>query len=179
MDITSSERAYDPMLDRAVKQLCNTAFSKVKKDLAFVADPEPTPTSGTTVPAPRGVKMPPRVVSVTTVDGDGVVTDQTPRQMLLEEVDQAWSVLPQLAKAHEAEAERLDLVAHNCAEEAARCRDRAAKVRALVHRYEQVIASVPELTGITNLADLLTAAGPGALGLDEEEVEIIRQAHAL
>ncbi|MEV7525850.1 hypothetical protein [Streptomyces sp. NPDC091371] len=190
---------YRPVFDRAVKSLCTTSFHKVRRELLLVAqagpaDPIPTgvPTEppgcgtgtldpdGTTVPGPRAVGADDdQVVAKVLIGEGGEITEKTARQLVIEDTDRIFEVLPPLAERCYMEADRLDHVAKEASEEAKEQRNRGARILALFKRYDRLVVGIDTLPGIFTLADYVAEVGPQNLGLDEDDAELIRYASAL
>ncbi|MEE1797310.1 hypothetical protein PUR57_01155 [Streptomyces sp. JV176] len=189
---------YHAVFDRAVKTMCTTSFNKVTKEiqLAALAGPpgathtEPTlqgPSCGTTptapddpsVPGPRAGATDDQVVAKVVLGEGGELTEKTARQLVLHDLDRIIEVLPPLAERDFREADRLDQQAKESTQGAKRHRARGNRILALVKRYDRLVAGIDNLPGIFTVADLLTEVGPQALGLDEDEAELLRYAGAL
>ncbi|WP_030574608.1 hypothetical protein [Streptomyces aureocirculatus] len=189
---------YHAVFDRAVKTMCTTSFNKVTKEirLAALAGPpgpthtEPTlqgPECGTTptapddanVPSPRAGASDDQVVAKVVLGEGGELTEKTARQLVLQDLDRIVEVLPPLAERDFREADRLDQQAKESTQGAKRHRARGNRILALVKRYDRLVAGIDNLPGIFTVADLLTEVGPQALGLDEDDAELLRYAGAL
>ncbi|MEU6314054.1 hypothetical protein [Streptomyces sp. NPDC047014] len=199
---------YRPVVDRMVKSLCTTSFHKVRKELLLAAlagpaGPIPTgvpteapgcgtgtaaPGCGAGTPDPDGVAVPgPRavgaddeqVVAKVLIGEGGEITEKTARQLVIEDTDRIFEVLPPLAERCYMEADRLDHVAKEASEEAKAQRNRGARILALFKRYDRLLVAIDTRPGIFTLADYLADVGPENLGLDEDDAELIRYASAL
>ncbi|MFJ9324610.1 hypothetical protein [Streptomyces globisporus] len=186
---------YHAVFDRAVKTMCTTSFNKVTKEirLAALAGPpgpthtEPTlqgPCCGTTpddtsVPRPRAGATDDQVIAKVVLGEGGELTEKTARQLVLHDLDRIIEVLPPLAERDFREADRLDQQAKESTQGAKRHRARGNRILALVKRYDRLVAGIDNLPGIFTVADLLSEVGPQALGLDEDDAELLRYAGAL
>lgn len=189
---------YHAVFDRAVKTMCTTSFNKVTKEirLAALAGPpgpthtEPTlqgPGCGTTptapddanVPGPRADATDDQVVAKVILGEGGELTEKTARQLVLQDLDRIVEVLPPFAERDFREADRLDQQAKESTQGAKRHRARGNRILALVKRYDRLVAGIDNLPGIFTVADLLTEVGPQALGLDEDDAELLRYAGSL
>ncbi|WP_030722186.1 hypothetical protein [Streptomyces sp. NRRL S-237] len=190
---------YRPVFDRAVKSLCTTSFHKVRKELLLAAlagpaTPIPTgapteiPGCGTGTPDPASTPVPgPRavgtddeqVVAKVLIGEGGEITEKTARQLIIEDTDRIFEVLPPLAERCYMEADRLDRVAKEASEEGKAQRNRGTRILALVKRYDRLVVGIDTLPGIFTLADYVAEVGPENLGLDEDDAELIRYASAL
>ncbi|MFD8606308.1 hypothetical protein AMK14_32935 [Streptomyces sp. TSRI0445] len=186
---------YHAVFDRAVKTMCTTSFNKVTKEirLAALAGPpgpthtEPTlqgPGCGTTpddtsVPGPRAGATDDQVIAKVVLGEGGELTEKTARQLVLHDLDRIIEVLPPLAERDFREADRLDQQAKESTQGAKRHRARGNRILALVKRYDRLVAGIDNLPGIFTVADLLSEVGPQALGLDEDDAELLRYAGAL
>ncbi|MFF4323331.1 hypothetical protein [Streptomyces sp. NPDC001568] len=196
---------YGPVFDRAVKTLCTTSFHKVRKELLLAALAGPIPTgapteppgcgtvtpgpgcgadspvpAGPTVPGPRAVGTDDeQVVAKVLIGEGGEITEKTARQLVIEDTDRIFEVLPPLAERCYIEADRLDHVAKEASEEAKAQRNRGARILALFKRYDRLVVGIDTLPGVFTLADYVAEVGPENLGLDEDDVELIRYAGAL
>ncbi|MFE1876658.1 hypothetical protein ACFW9N_38325 [Streptomyces sp. NPDC059496] len=109
----------------------------------------------------------------------GEITEKTARQLVIEDTDRIFEVLPPLAERCYMEADRLDHVAKEASEEAKEQRNRGARLLALFKRYDRLVVGIDTLPGIFTLADYVAEVGPENLGLDEDDAELIRYASAL
>ncbi|MFE5523009.1 hypothetical protein ACFQ9Q_35650 [Streptomyces virginiae] len=196
---------YRPVFDRAVNSMCTTSFHKVRKELLLAALAGPIPTGipteapgcgtgtpapgcgagmpdpvGVTVPGPRAVGADDeQVVAKVLIGEGGEITEKTSRQLVIEDTDRIFEVLPPLAERCYMEADRLDHVAKEASEEAKEQRNRGARILALFKRYDRLVVGIDTLPGIFTLADYVAQVGPENLGLDEDDAELIRYASAL
>lgn len=92
---------------------------------------------------------------------------------MVQDLGSIIDVLPPLAERDFREADRLDQQAKESTQGAKRHRARGNRIIALVERYDRLAA------GVFTVADLLTEVGPQALGLDEDDAELLRYAGAL
>ncbi|MGW1709603.1 hypothetical protein ACWCP8_29925 [Streptomyces sp. NPDC002206] len=189
---------YHAVFDRAVKSMCTTCFNKVSKEIRVAAlagppgpphtEPAPQgPDCGTTPADPDGVSVPgPRagatddnVVAKVVLGEGGELTEKTARQLVLQDLDRIIDVLPPLAERDFREADRLDQQAKEPTQGAKKHRLRGNRILALVKRYDRLVAGIDNLPGIFTVADLLTEIGPQALGLDEDDAELLCYADTL
>ncbi|MER5775495.1 hypothetical protein ABT144_14595 [Streptomyces sp. NPDC002039] len=197
---------YRPVFDRSVNSMCTTSFNKVRKELLLAALAGPIPTGlpteapgcgtstpdhpgcgagtpdpvGVTVPGPRAVGADDeQVVAKVLIGEGGEITEKTSRQLVIEDTDRIFEVLPPLAERCYMEADRLDHVANVASEEAKEQRNRGARILALVKRYDRLVVGIDTLPGIFTLADYVAEVGAENLGLDEDDAELIRYASAL
>ncbi|MEU9381949.1 hypothetical protein AB0D38_13505 [Streptomyces sp. NPDC048279] len=188
---------YHAVFDRAVKSMCTTAFNKVTKEIriAAMAGPPCPPTEsilqgpgcGATLISPDEVSVSgphvgatdERVIAKVVLGEGGELTEKTARQLVLQDLDRIIEVLPQLAERDFREADRLDQQAKESAQGAKRHRARGNRIIALIERYDRLVAGIDNLPGIFTVADLLTEIGPQALGLDDDDAELLRYAGAL
>ncbi|MBJ7903803.1 hypothetical protein IF655_10885 [Streptomyces sp. DSM 110735] len=189
---------YHAVFDRAVKTMCTTSFNKVTKEIrlaALAGPPGPTHTEptlqgancGTTptapddasVPGPRAGATDDQVVAKVVLGEGGELTEKTARQLVLQDLDRIIEVLPPLAERDFREADRLDQQAKESTQGAKRHRARGNRILTLVKRYDRLVAGIDNLPGIFTVADLIAEVGPQALGLDEDDAELLRYAGAL
>ncbi|MFD5264874.1 hypothetical protein [Streptomyces sp. NPDC058335] len=190
---------YGPVVDRAVRSMCTTSFHKVLKELrkAALAGPsgsEPDATTvegagcGTGTAGPDDVPVPPfrgggsgdeTVVAKVLIGQGGELTEKTAQQLVLEDLDRVMEVLPPLAEREFMEADRLDRAAKESAQGAKEHRTRGNRMLALFKRYDRLVVGIDSIPGIFNLADYLAEVGAQALGLDEQDAELLRYASAL
>ncbi|MGW7463862.1 hypothetical protein ACWGJT_03945 [Streptomyces xantholiticus] len=190
---------YRPVFDRAVKSMCTTSFNKVCKEvriaaLAGPAGPEqggtsvPGPGCGTGAAGPDDVTVPglrgggpddEKVVAKVLIGEGGELTERTAQQLVLEDLDRIMEVLPPLAERDFMEADRLDRVSKESAQGAKEHRARGNRILALFKRYDRLVVGIDSIPGIFNLADYIAEVGAQALGLDEEDAELLRYAGAL
>ncbi|MGW0826686.1 hypothetical protein [Streptomyces sp. NPDC002845] len=187
---------YGPVVDRAVRSMCATSFHKVLKELrkAALAGPDGaatgvSPGCGSGTAGPDDIQVPPflggggsddeNVVAKVLIGQGGELTEKTAQQLVLEDLDRVMEVLPPLAEREFMEADRLDRAAKESAQGAKEHRARGNRMLALFKRYDRLVVGIDSLPGIFNLADYLAEVGPPALGLDEEDAELLRYASAL
>ncbi|MEU8960512.1 hypothetical protein AB0C89_02200, partial [Streptomyces sp. NPDC048491] len=120
-----------------------------------------------------------RVVAKVLVDQNGELTEKTARQLVIEDVDRIMEVIPPLAERHFMEADQAELAAKRSAQDAKHHRATANRYLALAKRYDRLVVGIDSLPGVFTLADYLAEVGPDALGLDEEDAELLRYAGAL
>ncbi|MGY4957967.1 hypothetical protein [Streptomyces nigrescens] len=197
IDVLSAE--YRPVFDRAVKSMCTTAFNKVCKELriAALAGPAVPAQGGASVQGPGcgtrksgpddvvvsglrgGGSDDEKVVAKVLVGEGGELTEKSAQQLVLEDLDRIMEVLPPLAERDFMEADRLDRVAKESAQGAKEHRARGDRILALFKRYDRLVVGIDSIPGIFNLADYIAEVGAQALGLDEEDAELLRYAGAL
>ncbi|MGW2477605.1 hypothetical protein [Streptomyces sp. NPDC001665] len=197
---------YRPVFARMVRTMCTTSYNKARKDLHKVATAGPqgphgadgTDQSGLTipgagcgtgahegvdsqVPGPRtGATDDERIVAKVLLGEGGELTEKSAQQAVLEDLDRiVGGLLPQLAESDFMEADRLEGKAKQCADRARKHRDRGNRIVSLIKRYERLVAGIDSIPGVFNLTDYLNEVGPQALGLDEDDAELIRYAGAL
>ncbi|MEW2623680.1 hypothetical protein [Streptomyces sp. NPDC048106] len=197
INVLSAE--YRPVFDRAVKSMCATSFNKVCKEvrIAALAGPPDGPTQagatvqgtgcGTGTPDPVGAMPGPRgggaddenVVAKVLVGEGGELTEKTAQQLVLEDVDRIMEILPALAEREFMEADRLEHAAKEAAQGAKEHKARGNRILALHKRYDRLVIGIDNLPGIFSLADYIAAVGASALGLDDEDAELLRYAGSL
>ncbi|MFF8482016.1 hypothetical protein [Streptomyces antibioticus] len=197
INVLSTE--YRPVFDRAVKSMCTTSFNKVCKELriAALAGPAGPTQGGTTVMGPKcgtGASGPgdaavpgphsagsddEKVVAKVLIGEGGELTEKSAQQLVLEDLDRIMEVLPPLAERDFMEADRLESAAKESAQGAKEHRARGNRILALFKRYDRLVVGIDSIPGIFNLADYLAEVGAQALGLDDEDVELLRYAGAL
>ncbi|WP_198549477.1 hypothetical protein [Streptomyces kanasensis] len=197
IEVLSAE--YRPVFDRAVKTMCTTSFNKVCKELriAALAGPAGPEQGGTTVPGPScgtgasgpdGPSVPglrgggsddETVVAKVLIGAGGELTEKTAQQLVLEDLDRIMEVLPPLAERDFMEADRLERAAKESAQGAKEHRARGNRILALFKRYDRLVVGIDSIPGIFNLADYIAEVGAEALGLDHDDVELLRYAGAL
>ncbi|WP_158697208.1 hypothetical protein [Streptomyces hokutonensis] len=197
INVLSAE--YSPVFDRAVRSMCTTSFNKVCKELrmAALAGPAGPEQGGTAVPGPgcgtgasgtdRGAvpgshglgSDDERVVAKILIGEGGELTEKTAQQLVLEDLDRIMEVLPPLAERDFMEADRLERAAKESAQGAKEHRARGNRVLALFKRYDRLVVGIDSIPGIFNLADYIAEVGAHALGLDDEDAELLRYAGAL
>jgi hypothetical protein len=198
INVLSAE--YRPVFDRAVKSMCATSFNKVCKEVRIAALAGPpdgpahggatvqgtgcgtgTPDSdGGAVPGPRGGGSDDEnVVAKVLVGEGGELTEKTAQQLVLEDVDRIMGILPALAEREFMEADRLEHAAKEAAQGAKEHKARGNRILALFKRYDRLVVGIDNLPGIFSLADYIATVGASALGLDDEDAELLRYACAL
>ncbi|MEU7719159.1 hypothetical protein [Streptomyces tibetensis] len=190
---------YRPVFDRAVKSMCTTSFNKVCKELRIAALAGPAgagrggtavvgPSCGTGVSGPGGDTVPgspgtgsddEKVVAKVLLGEGGELTEKTAQQLVLEDLDRIMEVLPPLAERDFMEADRLERAAKESAQGAKEHRARGNRILALYKRYDRLVVGIDSIPGIFNLADYIAEVGAQALGLDNEDAELLRYAGAL
>ncbi|MEU2776638.1 hypothetical protein ABZ646_27910 [Streptomyces sp. NPDC007162] len=197
INVLSAE--YRPVFDRAVKSMCTTSFNKVCKELriAALAGPAGPTQGGTTAMGPNrgtGASGPgdatvlgshgagsddEKVVAKVLIGEGGELTEKSAQQLVLEDLDRIMEVLPPLAERDFMEADRLDSAAKEFAQGAKEHRARGNRILALFKRYDRLVVGIDSIPGIFNLADYIAEVGAQALGLDDEDAELLRYAGAL
>jgi hypothetical protein len=190
---------YRPVFDRAVKSMCTTSFNKVCKELRIAALAGPAgptqggptvmgPSCGTGASGPGDATVPgshgagsddERVVAKVLIGEGGELTEKSAQQLVLEDLDRIMEVLPPLAERDFMEADRLESAAKESAQGAKEHRARGNRILALFKRYDRLVVGIDSIPGIFNLADYLAEVGAQALGLDDEDAELLRYAGAL
>ncbi|MCC9706152.1 hypothetical protein E4N62_13270 [Streptomyces sp. MNU76] len=197
INVLSTE--YRPVFDRAVKSMCTTSFNKVCKELRIAALAGPAgptqvgttimgPNCGTGASGPGDAAVPgphsagcddERVVAKVLIGEGGELTEKSAQQLVLEDLDRIMEVLPPLAERDFMEADRLESAAKESAQGAKEHRARGNRILALFKRYDRLVVGIDSIPGIFNLADYLAEVGAQALGLDDEDAELLRYAGAL
>ncbi|MFB7609933.1 hypothetical protein [Streptomyces gardneri] len=190
---------YGPVVNRMVRNMCATSLKKVRRELAIASltgpprpaepgDTEMGPGCGTVGTDPGDVVVPglrggaaaeEKVVAKVLIDENGELTEKTARQLVIEDIDRIMEVIPPLADRHFMEADQAERAAKRSAQDAKYHRATANRYLAIVKRYEQLVVGIDSLPGVFTLAGYLAEVVPEALGLDEEDAELLRYAGAL
>ncbi|MFJ8676284.1 hypothetical protein [Streptomyces sp. NPDC093589] len=190
---------YSPVVDRMVRNMCTTSLKKVRRELAITsltgppgpAEPGSTEMGtgcGTIGSDPGSVLVPglrggssdeEKVVAKVLIDENGELTEKTAQQLVLEDVDRIMEVIPPLAERHFMEADQAERAAKRSTQDAKYHRATANRYLALVKRYDRLVVGIDSIPGVFTLAGYLAEVGPEALGMDEEDAELLRYAGAL
>jgi hypothetical protein len=132
------------------------------------------------VPGPRGGGADDeKVVAKVLLGGGGELTEKTAQQLVLEDLGRVMEVLPGLAEREFMEADRLEHAAKEAAQGAMEHRTRGNRILAVYKRYDRLVVGIACIPGVFNLTDYIAEVGAQALGLDDEDAELLRYAGAL
>jgi hypothetical protein len=120
-----------------------------------------------------------KVVAKVLIDENGELTEKTARQLVIEDIDRIMEVIPPLADRHFMEADQAERAAKRSAQDAKYHRATAKRYLTLVKRYDRLLVGIESLPGVFTLSGYLAEVAPEALGLDEEDAELLRYAGAL
>ncbi|GGS09471.1 MULTISPECIES: hypothetical protein [Streptomyces] len=172
---------FAPLLDKLLKSACSSRYSKIKSDLemAAAAIEDVTSDGDGQVPKQRSKKGP-TVIGITTVDEQGVIEDKSPRQLLLDEVDELEKVLPELAAAEAAEISRLRKIVKSTNADIRRREQRRRRFNALrsKERLDRLRATIEEPGVMMTLPEHLARTDLTLFGFDQEDVSLLQEAAA-